>query len=325
MHKKTKTIVVTGGLGFIGSHFIKALYDKTTFNIINIDKETYAADINRIPLAIRKHESRYTHIKEDINSNLPKHLLQAEYVVNFAAETHVDNSIDDGNPFIQTNVAGVLNLLEFFRESKTLNKFVQISTDEVYGDMSDLRGRQSADESYPLRPSSYYSASKASADLLVQSAARTYGIDYLITRSCNNFGANQDPEKFIPKIFEAIHNGEEVPLYGDGLQTREWISVEDNVQIILNLMSSSARNEIYNIGSGYHNKNIELIKYIGECLEAEVVYKHVKDRLGHDRVYRINNSKVETFLGERVYQPLEGFLKDQANELKSTENNSYGG
>ena len=313
-----KTMVVTGGLGFIGSRFIKSVYEKTSYSIINIDSQTYAADHERIPLKIREDHKRYRFIKEDICRDFmtlrvdeQDALLDAEYVVNFAAESHVDNSITDGRPFVRTNVEGVLNLLEYFKNAKPLKKFMQISTDEVYGDMYDLRGRQSADESFSLRPSSYYSATKASAELLVQSAARTFGVPYLITRSCNNFGPNQDPEKLLPKIFKSISEGCEVPVYGDGLQSREWIHVDDNCEIILELLLSKAKNEAYNIGSGFHYKNIEIINFIGEILGKKVKRDFVADRLGHDKEYRLNNSKTSAFLGDKIFQTLEGFLKDE--------------
>jgi len=313
-----KTMVITGGLGFIGSRFIKAVYEKTDYSIINIDSHTYAADHDRIPLEIRQDSKRYRFMEEDICRDFNElefleqdALLGAEYVVNFAAESHVDNSIADGRPFVRTNVEGVLNLLEYFKHAKPLKKFIQISTDEVYGDMYDLRGRQSADESFSLRPSSYYSATKASAELLVQSAARTFGVPYLITRSCNNFGPNQDPEKLLPKIFKSISEGGKVPVYGDGLQSREWMHVDDNCEVILELTLSTVTNESYNIGSGFHYKNIEIINFIGEILGKEVNREFVSDRLGHDKAYRLNNSKTSEFLGDKVFQTLEGFLKDE--------------
>ena len=313
-----KTIAITGGLGFIGSRFVKAVYENTIYSIINIDSHTYAADHNRIPLEIRQDTERYRFMKEDICADFKKLgeleqnlLLQAEYVVNFAAESHVDNSIADGRPFVRTNIEGVLNLLEYFKHAKSLKKFTQISTDEVYGDMDDLEGEQEADESFKLRPSSYYSATKAAAELLVQSAARTFGVPYLITRSCNNFGPNQDPEKLIPKIFKSINEGREVPVYGDGLQSREWMHVDDNCEIILELVLSKVKNESYNIGSGYHHKNMDIINFIGTTLNKKVSRAFVADRLGHDKAYRLNNNKTFEFLGDKVFQTLEGFLEDE--------------
>ena len=177
--------------------------------------------------------------------------------------------------------------------------------------MSDLRGRQSADESFKLRPSSYYSATKASAELLVQAAARTFGVPYLITRTCNNFGPSQNPEKFIPKVFKAIKEDLEIPIYGDGLQSREWMHVDDNCEIILELVLSKVKNESYNIGSGYHHKNMDIINFIGTTLNKKVSRAFVADRLGHDKAYRLNNNKTFEFLGDKVFQTLEGFLEDE--------------
>jgi len=323
-----KTIVVTGGLGFIGSRFIVCVYENTDYSIINIDKNTYAADLERVPLSIRGDSDRYRYMQEDICKDfntLPsieqKELLNAEYVVNFAAESHVDNSIADGRPFVRSNVEGVLSLLEFFRQNKKLKKFVQISTDEVYGDMADLRGSQSSDESFPLRPSSYYSAAKASADLIVQSAGRTFDIPFLITRSCNNFGPGQHNEKFLPKIFKSIRDGDPIPVYGDGTQIREWIHTDDNVADILQLMlSCKTVNQVVNIGSGVHFKNIEIVEMIGKYLERNPKMEFVTDRLGHDKVYRLNCDKLNTYIGDKAYLPLEGFLKDEARESNNIAN-----
>jgi len=318
--QKNKKIIITGGYGFIGSRFVKAVYDKTNYEILVIDSITYAADFNRIPDRIKEDIDRFRFLSKDICDVTCEDLKGATYLVNFAAESHVDNSITDGKPFIRSNIEGVFNLLQC--GGGTVKKFIQISTDEVYGDMYDLRGRQYADESFRLRPSSYYSASKASADLLVQAAARTFGTPYIITRSCNNFGPGQHKEKFLPTIFDSIANDKDVPVYGDGLQSREWIHVDDNVEIILELVLSNVKDEIYNIGSGYHYKNIELVNYIGECLGTKVKRVPVEDRLGHDKVYRLNCKKVEGFLGERVYQCLEGYLKDEAKGLQGTSNRS---
>tara|TARA_R110000751_G_scaffold194458_2_gene299853 strand:- start:1142 stop:2131 length:990 start_codon:yes stop_codon:yes gene_type:complete len=324
----TKTIVITGGLGFIGSRFIKHVYEHTQYKIINIDKHTYAADHDRIPLPIRLDVDRYSFLEVDIrnlsdwNSDVPKaELLKAHYVVNFAAESHVDNSISDGKPFVRSNVEGVLSLLEFFKGSKNLKKFVQISTDEVYGDMTEVRGEQASDESYPLKPSSYYSASKASADLLVQSAERTFGIPYLITRSCNNFGPGQHKEKFLPTVFNSIKSGLPIPVYGNGEQIREWMHVDDNVANILELtQSTKAVNQVVNIGSGASLKNIEIIKLMGMYLEREPEMEFVKDRLGHDKAYRLDCTKLSKLVRARKYYPLREFLKDEAEKSNSIAN-----
>ena len=298
MKIKPNTIVVTGGLGFIGSRFIKYVYENTPHRIINVDKETYAGNHDRIDESIRLDDTRYRFVRMDICNNICeyKEIFEAEYVVNFAAESHVDNSIVDGSPFIKSNVMGVFNLLELFKDAPYLRKFVQISTDEVYGDMEDYRNPSHATESFPLKPSSYYSASKASADLLVQSAARTYGIDYLITRSCNNFGPGQDSEKFLPKVAQCIDEGTSVPVYGDGEQVREWIHVDDNVEIIYNLMMTADQDQVYNIGSGYTCTNNHILRMISNALRKPVKYDYVDDRLGHDRRYSLNCSKLRGVL-----------------------------
>ena len=319
---KPKTIVVTGGLGFIGSRFIKYIYENTPHNIINIDKVTYAGNHDRIDESIRLDEARYRFLKMDINENVCKYpeVHEAHYVVNFAAETHVDNSIVDGSPFMKTNVNGVFNLLELFKDAPYLRKFVQISTDEVYGDMEDYRNPSHATESFPLKPSSYYSASKASADLLVQSAARTYGIDYLITRSCNNFGPGQDPEKFLPKIAKCIGDGTNVPVYGDGEQVREWIHVDDNVEIIYNLMMTAGHDQVYNIGSGYTCTNNHIIRMIANAMGTGVKYDYVDDRLGHDRRYSLNCSKLRgVLLPEWRPKLFPDWIDDSFNERDMVE------
>jgi len=310
---KPHTIVVTGGLGFIGSRFIKFVYEATPHNIINVDKDTYAGDHERISPNIRNDSERYRYLNADICggdiTNYPE-IMEAEYVVNFAAESHVDNSISNGRPFMDTNVMGVYNLLEQFKNASNLRRFVQISTDEVYGDMADLRGTQSADESYPLKPSSYYSASKASADLLVQSAARTFGVPYLITRTCNNFGPGQDPEKFLPKIAKCIEEGGTVPVYGDGNQVREWMFVDENVEIIYGLMTTAPENNIYNIGTSYRCTNNEVVEMISKSLNKEVNYEYVEDRLGHDRRYALNSEKAKKKLLRNYFPvPLSKYIE----------------
>ena len=319
---KPNTIVVTGGLGFIGSRFIKYVYDNTPHNIINVDKVTYAGNHDRIDESIRLDADRYRFVQMDINDNICEYedIFEAEYVVNFAAESHVDNSIADGSPFIKSNVMGVFNLLELFKDALYLKKFVQISTDEVYGDMEDYRKPSHATESFPLKPSSYYSASKASADLLVQSAARTYGIDYLITRSCNNFGPGQDPEKFLPKIAKCIGDGTDVPVYGDGEQVREWIHVDDNVEIIYNLMMTADHDQVYNIGSGYTCTNNHILRMIGNAMGKPVKYDYIDDRLGHDKRYSLNCSKLRgVLLPEWKPKLFPDWIDDSFNERDMVE------
>ena len=312
MTEDLKRIVVTDGWGFIGSRFAIHVLKHTDYAVRIIDSCTYASDKSRVLDNISPEENaRLEFLECDINDVSPSMLRGAEYIVNFAAESHVDNSIEDGRPFIKSNIEGVFSLLESSRKIKTLKKFVHISTDEVYGDIAFYSEDSKSDEFYPLRPSSYYSASKAAADLIVESANKTFGVPYLITRSCNNYGPGQHPEKFIPKTFQNIKRGVSVPVYGDGSQVREWIHVDDNVEIIFELMLSAAENEIYNIGSGYHYKNIDIIKFIERVTKEKVKFDFVEDRLGHDKIYALDCSKVEEFLGERIFNTLEGFLKDE--------------
>jgi dTDP-glucose 4,6-dehydratase len=291
MNKKNK-IIVTGGFGFIGSAFVRLLNSFPNIEIVIIDKCTYAADESRVE------GCQYKHIKKDICDVVLDDLVEADYIVNFAAETHVDNSITNGLPFIKSNIEGVFNLVEISRGIPELKMFIQISTDEVYGDIA--RGTSFEEDS--LLPSSYYSAAKAAADMIVISAGRTYGFPYLITRTCNNFGVDQDKEKFIPKLIDCIKDGKKFPLYGDGDQVREWIWVEDNVTEIWNLMNEGV-NGVKNIGSRDRWENIDLIHLVSKILNKEVKFKHVADRLGHDRRYALkSNNPITTTIDE--------FLKD---------------
>lgn len=288
-------IVVTGAFGFIGSEFVKKVYESDMFSeIVLIDKMTYAADPIRIPIRILNDE-RVVFYQDDICDVTYEMLGDFEYLVNFAAETHVDNSIADGRPFLRTNVEGVYNLIEVAKQSQTLIKFVQISTDEVYGDAYE---KFCTDENAPLQPSSYYSATKASADHLVLSAHRTYGLPYLITRSCNNFGILQHSEKFIPKVIECLTEDKEIPVYGDGQQKRIWISAEENSDIIFKLMVSPQVNEIFNVGSYYDMENLEVIEVIASIMNKTPKIKFVEDRLGHDIEYNLDLNKLESVANE---------------------------
>jgi len=301
-------IIVTGGCGFIGSSFVNYLRKNVECDIVVIDKITYAANPFLIPNDIEL-------IKKDICDITLDDIGYADYIVNFAAESHVDNSISNGLPFVKTNVEGTFNMLEVARKLPNLKKFVQISTDEVYGDM-DSRDLISANESTSLKPSSYYSSTKAAADHLVQSAGRTYGLPYLITRTCNNFGENQHSEKFLPTIARSISNDEPIPLYGDGLHKREWIWVEDNVRLVYDLMLSQIG--IWNIGSGDSWTNKNIIDQIGIILNKEVNYKYVEDRLGHDRRYTIDISRLEYYKQtfELTSKTLEKFLIEKFGSSK---------
>ena len=286
-------ILVTGGAGFIGSRYIKHIWENTSHNIICVDKLTYAADRRRIPRHILNDGDRFGFIKEDICNLKAETLPEIHMIVNFAAESHVDNSIANGKPFVNANVLGVMNLLQVARDQKDFKKFVQVSTDEVYGDMSEYRdGNDCASESFPLKPSSYYSATKVAAEHLVTSAYRTYGVPYLITRCCNNYGPSQHGEKFIPVVMKAIEEGKTIPVYGEGDQIREWIHTDTHVKIIHELSELDEDSETYNIGTGLALRNVDLISLIAHCMDKTYMIGNVADRLGHDRKYSIDCSKL---------------------------------
>jgi dTDP-glucose 4,6-dehydratase len=280
-------IIVTGGAGFIGSAFINYLLDNFECDVLCVDKLTYAGCRMNI-----KHNVSF--LQKDICDVTADELGDFDYIVHFAAESHVDNSITNGLPFVKTNVEGTFNLLEISRKNKNLKKFIHISTDEVYGDMDEhIEINYTALETDHLKPSSYYSATKTASDMLVLAANRTYGLPYLITRTCNNFGEHQFEEKFLPTIARSINNGNSIPVYGDGKQVREWMYVYDNVKVICDLLfDDEVVNDIYNIGTTFRVTNLDIIKNISYILNKEVEIKHVEDRLGHDRKYGLNCFKM---------------------------------
>jgi len=277
------SIIITGGLGFIGSRFVKLCLEKG-HDIKIIDKATYAANLDRL-------ETNIGYFRKDIRDVTKSDIEGYDYVVNFAAETHVDNSISNGHPFIRSNVEGVFNLLEQSRKTN-IKKFIQISTDEVYGDIE----KGESDEGHPINPSSYYSATKASADMLVMSACRTYGLPYIITRTCNNYGPGQHEEKFIPKLEKCLQENKPIPVYMPGTQTREWIHVDDNCNAIYNLMIGNKVNDIYNIGSGERYTNLEVIDILDKENKANI--EMVPDRKGHDKRYALNSNKYKSEFGD---------------------------
>ena len=304
-------VVVTGGAGFIGSAFINYLKDNFECEVLCIDKLTYAGSLNNI-----KHGFYF--LQKDICDVTEEEIGEFDYMVHFAAESHVDNSIKNGLPFIKSNVEGTFNLLEIARKNKNLKKFIHISTDEVYGDMEENPNvRKESNEQYKIKGSSYYSASKAASYLLVEAAGRTYGLPYLITRTCNNFGEHQFEEKFLPKIAKSISEDVEIPVYGDGQQVREWMYVYDNVKVICDLMfDDEVKNEVYNIGTGFRVQNLDIVNKIADILNKEVKIKHVEDRLGHDRVYSLDCNKLYSFYLKRnkeqpTYLNLFDYLKKQ--------------
>ena len=303
-------VVVTGGAGFIGSAFINHLLDHFECNVLCVDKLTYAGSKKNI-----KHN--VTFLQKDICDVVAEELGDFDYIVHFAAESHVDNSITNGLPFVRTNVEGTFNLLEISRKNKNLKKFIHISTDEVYGDMDEhFAINHSASEEDQLKPSSYYSTTKAASDMLVLSANKTYGLPYLITRTCNNFGEHQFEEKFLPKIAKSIKEGEPVPVYGDGEQIREWMYVYDNVRVICDLMfDDEVINEIMNIGSGFRVTNLNIINKISTVLNKDVEIQHVEDRLGHDRKYSLMSQKMRRYYLEKQkkieFKSLYDYLEEQ--------------
>ena len=281
-------MVVTGGRGFIGSHFIELALNKG-HTIIDIDKMTYCA--NKF-LKCDNHE-KYTHIKDDISEIT--HIPFCDVIVNFAAETHVDNSITCCSEFIKSNIQGVYNILELLR-GKVYERplLVQISTDEVYGDA--LHNDFIEDDA--LKPSNPYSATKASAENLVTSYYRTYGIEYLITRSSNNYGPRQYEEKLIAKTVACLEESRKIPLHGDGSYVRDWIFVKDNVKAILDLIESGIKNETFNIAGGLQLDNNQVVERVCRWFGLEDWKNHVfytENRLGQDVRYSICCDKLNKF------------------------------
>lgn len=288
-------LLVTGGAGFIGSNFIKHMLDKySELTIINVDKLTYAA--NPYYLINYQQHSRYHFIEADISQRSQMLQILKDYnishVINFAAESHVDRSISNSLPFIQSNVQGVVNLLECIKQHP-VEKFIQMSTDEVYGDI--LSGEFV--ESSPLKASSPYSASKASADLFIQSYERTYNLPTIIVRSSNNFGENQHQEKLIPVVIKALLTNTTIPVYGNGQQTRDWIYVGETVQALDAVLQQGQLHEIYHIGANQTMTNLELIHHLAQLIGVEAQLKFVADRPGHDVRYALNVDKIKQQLG----------------------------
>jgi dTDP-glucose 4,6-dehydratase len=303
-----KTILVTGGFGFIGINFVKLLLKKK-YKVINIDKITYASKNNLKLCKNLINKKNFIFYKIDITNEkkildiVKKH--KPNLFFNFAAESHVDNSINSPKKFLKTNILGTYSLLQAIIKSNldlAKIKFVQISTDEVFGDSKNRKRKSVEADAYV--PSSPYAASKASADNLVKAWSRTYGLKYIITYSCNNFGYFQHKEKFIPKIIDSILNNKKIPVYGDGKQKREWIFVEDNIDAIFKLGISRFVNESFNISSNKGIKNINLIKIISKILIKNFGYdksvlelvSYIKDRPGHDNQYKISNKKINKYL-----------------------------
>ena len=299
-----KKIIVTGGSGFIGSNLVNYLIKKKYF-VINIDKLTYSSNLYKSKII---KNNNYKFFKIDLNNQKTILNIIKKYkpkaLFNLAAETHVDRSIDSPLPFIQSNILGVYNLLEVLKKLKKQKKslkLIHISTDEVFGDI--IKKNVRSNEKFPYKPSSPYAASKASSDHLIMSYIRTYKIPAIISNCSNNYGPYQFPEKLIPKIIINILNNKELPLYGKGENSREWIYVQDHCEALFKIFTNGKNGESYNVGSNKNMKNIDLVKKILKSFKSKkikigkkVKIKYVKDRPGHDLRYALNSTKIKKSL-----------------------------
>ena len=337
--KNIKKVIITGGYGFIGSNLVKYLLRKNYF-VINVDKLSYSANLYNLK---NLKTNNYVFYKSDINNKtsllkiLKKH--KPSVVFNLAAETHVDRSIDNPEPFVKNNIYGVFNILESIRiyKKQTYNKIklVHVSTDEVYGDLEQNNKR--ASEKFSYKPSSPYAASKASADHLIKSYVRTYNFPAIISNCSNNYGPNQFPEKLIPKIIFNILNNKPIPIYAKGLNSREWIYVEDHCRALEILATKGKNGESYNIGSNINLTNIKLTKLILKKIKKKITHLgkkvkivYVKDRPGHDFRYAINSNKIQKELKWKpIYNLNNGLSKtidwyiDNIKYFKSISKNNY--
>ncbi|KUP05287.1 spore coat protein [Bacillus coahuilensis m2-6] len=316
----TKKILVTGGAGFIGGNFVQYMVDKyPQYDIYNLDLLTYAGDLTK-----HKHietKENYHFVKADIADRETIMALfekeKFDYVVHFAAESHVDRSITDPGVFVQTNVVGTQVLLDASR-AVDLTKFVHVSTDEVYGEL-DFDPTTFFTEETPLQPNSPYSASKASSDLLVRAYNETYGLPVNITRCSNNYGPYHFPEKLIPLTISRVLNEQKVPVYGDGKNIRDWLHVIDHCAAIALVLHEGVTGEVYNVGGHNERTNLEVVKTIIKALgKSEELIEFVKDRLGHDKRYAIDPTKLEKLGWKPTYtfdtgiaQTIQWYLDNQ--------------
>jgi dTDP-glucose 4,6-dehydratase len=322
-----KTVLITGGAGFIGSNFVKQMLNNhPEYNIINLDSLTYAGNLENLEDIAAS--SKYTFIKADIRDREKIDEIfrtnKITNVVNFAAESHVDRSIEDPEVFLTTNIMGTQVLLDTAKKYWKVNpddkycneflpgvKFLQVSTDEVYG---ALGATGMFVETMPLMPNSPYSATKASADMMVRAYNETFGLPVNITRCSNNYGPYQFPEKLIPLIINNCLKEKDLPVYGDGMQIRDWLHVSDHCAAIDTVMHKGRDGEVYNIGGNNEKANIEIVKLIIQALgKTENLIKYVKDRPGHDRRYAIDNTKITTELG---WEPAYTFEKGMAETIQ---------
>ncbi len=303
-------ILIAGGAGFIGSNFIRYILNKhKDVNVLNYDKLTYSGNLDNLRDIAK--ERRYQFVKGDIGD---KRLLgksfrrfRPDYVINFAAETHVDRSIHVGaKEFIDTNITGVFNILELVKKSKFVKKYVQVSTDEVYGSLS-LKSNSKFKESTPFAPNVPYAATKAGGDMLCRAYHNTFGVPVVVTHCSNNYGPYQYPEKLIPFFVLRMLEGKKLPVYGDGRNVRDWIYVLDHCRALEKVLFKGKPGEVYNIGAGNEMNNRQIAKLILKNFgKDESWIEYVPDRPGHDRRYAINPSKIRRELG---WRPAYGFDK----------------
>jgi dTDP-glucose 4,6-dehydratase len=293
----SRTVLVTGGAGFIGSNLVRLLRrERPDWTVVNLDKLTYAG--NAESLADLRDDPKHVFVRGDIaNAELVEHLLRnhgVDAILNLAAESHVDRSILGPGIFVETNVSGTQVLLECAQKAG-VKRFLQVSTDEVYGSLG-ATGKFS--ETSPLKPSSPYSASKTAADLLVLAYGHTFGLDVVVTRCSNNYGPYQFPEKLIPLMIANALEDKKLPVYGDGMQVRDWIHVDDHNRAVLAALEKGKAGEVYNLGSDNEWANIQIVHRLLEILgKGRELIEHVKDRPGHDRRYAIDASKARAELG----------------------------
>ena len=319
-------LLVTGGLGFIGSNFIKNILENyTNYNIVNLDDERYGS--NHLNLTSLKNSNNYKFVKGNIcDIELCRKLVsESDIVINFAAESHVDRSILDAKPFMDSNIIGVYNILEQIKLHK--KRLIQISTDEVFGSLKN----KSADEKFKLNSSSPYASSKASAELIVNSYVKTYECDCIITRCTNNYGPHQFPEKLIPKTLLLAENNKKIPIYGTGKNIRDWIHVDDHCNAIIDVLHKGESGESYNISANNEIDNITIVKKILSLMDkSEDLIEFVEDRPGHDFRYSLDSSKIRTSLNwsskinfdKGIQKTIDWYLKNQ-EWWKSIEKNTF--